>query len=94
MGAIPAARWPAPAKGEFGDAPKLFSESLFQKPGFQRKIPAKWPKTGLLEQTLKQSKRHRLPRASGHWMAQEKPMEVNAARARWLAVKFPQLWPK
>jgi pimeloyl-ACP methyl ester carboxylesterase len=32
--------------------------------------------------------------ASGHWMAQEKPMEVNAALARWLAVKFPQLWPK
>jgi pimeloyl-ACP methyl ester carboxylesterase len=31
--------------------------------------------------------------ASGHWMAQEKPMEVNAALARWLAVKFPQLWP-
>jgi soluble epoxide hydrolase/lipid-phosphate phosphatase len=32
--------------------------------------------------------------ASGHWMAQEKPREVNAALARWLAVKFPQLWPK
>jgi hypothetical protein len=31
--------------------------------------------------------------ASGHWMAQEKPMEVSAALARWLAVKFPQLWP-
>lgn len=32
--------------------------------------------------------------ASGHWMGQEKPMEVNAALARWLAVKLPQLWPK
>jgi pimeloyl-ACP methyl ester carboxylesterase len=30
---------------------------------------------------------------SGHWMAQEKPVEVNAALARWLAVKFPDLWP-
>jgi len=30
---------------------------------------------------------------SGHWMAQEKPVAVNAALARWLAAKFPQLWP-
>jgi pimeloyl-ACP methyl ester carboxylesterase len=30
---------------------------------------------------------------SGHWMAQEKPMEVNAALTRWLAAEFPQLWP-
>jgi pimeloyl-ACP methyl ester carboxylesterase len=29
---------------------------------------------------------------SGHWMAQEKPVEVNAAIAKWLAVKFPALW--
>jgi pimeloyl-ACP methyl ester carboxylesterase len=32
--------------------------------------------------------------ASGHRQSQEKPMEVNAALARWLAVKFPQLWPR
>jgi pimeloyl-ACP methyl ester carboxylesterase len=30
---------------------------------------------------------------SGHWMAQEKPVEVNSALARWLAGKFPELWP-
>jgi pimeloyl-ACP methyl ester carboxylesterase len=29
---------------------------------------------------------------SGHWMAQERPVEVNAHLAKWLAVKFPQLW--
>jgi pimeloyl-ACP methyl ester carboxylesterase len=29
---------------------------------------------------------------SGHWMAQEKPVSVNAAIARWLAVQFPDLW--
>ena len=29
---------------------------------------------------------------SGHWMAQEKPVEVNAALARWLAVKLPDHW--
>jgi pimeloyl-ACP methyl ester carboxylesterase len=30
--------------------------------------------------------------ASGHWMAQEKPDDVNAALAKWLAGKFPGLW--
>ena len=30
---------------------------------------------------------------SGHWMAQEKPVAVNAALARWLAARFPELWP-
>ncbi|MFI4974911.1 MAG: alpha/beta fold hydrolase [Caulobacterales bacterium] len=30
---------------------------------------------------------------SGHWMAQEKPMQVNAALAKWLAAQFPALWP-
>ena len=30
--------------------------------------------------------------ASGHWMAQEKPIEVNAALAKWLASQFPALW--
>jgi len=30
---------------------------------------------------------------SGHWMAQEKPLDVNAALAKWLAAKFPSLWP-
>lgn len=29
---------------------------------------------------------------SGHWMAQEKPVEVNAALARWLARKLPEAW--
>ncbi|MBS0541468.1 MAG: alpha/beta hydrolase [Proteobacteria bacterium] len=29
---------------------------------------------------------------SGHWMAQEKPVEVNAALAKWLAVKLPHYW--
>jgi pimeloyl-ACP methyl ester carboxylesterase len=29
---------------------------------------------------------------SGHWMAQEKPAEVNAALARWLATKLPDYW--
>ena len=30
---------------------------------------------------------------SGHWMAQEKPLDVNAALAKWLSAKFPALWP-
>ena len=30
---------------------------------------------------------------SGHWMAQEQPVAVNAALARWLAVKLPGVWP-
>jgi pimeloyl-ACP methyl ester carboxylesterase len=30
---------------------------------------------------------------SGHWMAQEKPMQVNAALAKWLGAEFPTLWP-
>ena len=30
---------------------------------------------------------------SGHWMAQEKPVAVNAALAKWLAAQFPELWP-
>ena len=29
---------------------------------------------------------------SGHWMAQEKPVEVNAALAQWLSSQFPTLW--
>jgi pimeloyl-ACP methyl ester carboxylesterase len=29
---------------------------------------------------------------SGHWMAQEKPVEVNAAIARWLATAVPAIW--
>jgi pimeloyl-ACP methyl ester carboxylesterase len=29
---------------------------------------------------------------SGHWMAQEKPVAVNAALARWLAAKLPGYW--
>jgi pimeloyl-ACP methyl ester carboxylesterase len=30
---------------------------------------------------------------SGHWMAQEKPVEVNAALARWLATRLADYWP-
>lgn len=30
---------------------------------------------------------------SGHWMAQEKPHEVNAAIARWLATEVADFWP-
>ena len=30
---------------------------------------------------------------SGHWMAQEKPADVNAAFARWLATRLPDYWP-
>jgi pimeloyl-ACP methyl ester carboxylesterase len=30
---------------------------------------------------------------SGHWMAQERPVEVNAAIARWLATALPAIWP-
>jgi len=30
---------------------------------------------------------------SGHWMAQERPVAVNAALAKWLAAHFPELWP-
>lgn len=29
---------------------------------------------------------------SGHWMAQERPAQVNAALARWLAAQLPDLW--
>jgi pimeloyl-ACP methyl ester carboxylesterase len=29
---------------------------------------------------------------SGHWMAQEKPVDVNAALAAWLARKLPGAW--
>jgi pimeloyl-ACP methyl ester carboxylesterase len=29
---------------------------------------------------------------SGHWMAQEKPVEVNAALAKWISSQFPTLW--
>ncbi len=30
---------------------------------------------------------------SGHWMAQEKPVEVNAAIAHWLATSLTDFWP-
>jgi pimeloyl-ACP methyl ester carboxylesterase len=30
---------------------------------------------------------------SGHWMAQERPIEVNAALTKWLAIKVPDAWP-
>jgi len=31
---------------------------------------------------------------TGHWMAQEKPREVNAALAKWLASSVPTVWPQ
>jgi len=31
---------------------------------------------------------------SGHWMAQERPIEVNAALAKWLSAQRPDLWPR
>jgi len=31
---------------------------------------------------------------SGHWMAQERPHEVNAALASWLSRKVPGVWPQ
>ena len=30
---------------------------------------------------------------SGHWMAQERPAEVNAALARWIATRLSEAWP-
>lgn len=38
----------------------------------------------LVEQTIE----------SGHWMAQEKPVQVNAALVQWLAAKLPDVWPR
>ncbi len=32
--------------------------------------------------------------ASGHWMAQEQPVAVNAALAAWLARRLPEIWPQ
>jgi pimeloyl-ACP methyl ester carboxylesterase len=29
---------------------------------------------------------------SGHWMAQEQPVAVNAALAKWLAIRLPDYW--
>jgi len=29
----------------------------------------------------------------GHWLAQERPREVNAALIRWLATRVPEVWP-
>lgn len=31
---------------------------------------------------------------TGHWPAQERPIEVNAAMVRWLAAHLPQLWSR
>ncbi len=31
---------------------------------------------------------------SGHWMAQERPADVNFALIRWLANRFPHLCPR
>lgn len=29
---------------------------------------------------------------TGHWMAMERPQQVNAGLAKWLALKFPEIW--
>jgi len=31
---------------------------------------------------------------SGHWMAQEKPVDVNNALIHWLATSVPEVWPE
>jgi pimeloyl-ACP methyl ester carboxylesterase len=31
---------------------------------------------------------------AGHWVAQEKPLEVNAALVKWLATSVPGMWPR
>jgi soluble epoxide hydrolase / lipid-phosphate phosphatase len=31
---------------------------------------------------------------AGHWLAQEKPAEVNAAVVTWLATRVPEVWPQ
>jgi pimeloyl-ACP methyl ester carboxylesterase len=31
---------------------------------------------------------------SGHWMAQERPLEVNAELVKWLAMKVSGVWPR
>ena len=31
---------------------------------------------------------------SGHWLAQEKPVEMNAALVKWLATAVPKVWPR
>jgi pimeloyl-ACP methyl ester carboxylesterase len=31
---------------------------------------------------------------SGHWMAQERPIEVNDALVKWLATRVPEVWPQ
>ncbi|MDP6452534.1 MAG: alpha/beta hydrolase [SAR202 cluster bacterium] len=31
---------------------------------------------------------------AGHWLAQEKPVEVNAALVKWLATSVPEVWPR
>jgi pimeloyl-ACP methyl ester carboxylesterase len=30
---------------------------------------------------------------TGHWMAMERPREVNAGLSGWIARRFPDLWP-
>ena len=31
---------------------------------------------------------------SGHWMAQERPQDVNSELERWLATRVPTVWPE
>ncbi len=31
---------------------------------------------------------------AGHWVAQEKPLEVNGALVKWLATSVPNVWPR
>ena len=63
-------------------------------------LHAAWdPNCDTVKSTLAEPMRQHCPDleevvlACGHWMAEEKPVEVNAALAKWLAAKFPALWP-
>ena len=68
------------------DLPVLFLHGLYdytcQTSTSRLAEPMRELCTDLTEQTV----------ASGHWMAQEQPVAVNAHLVRWLAAKLPALW--
>jgi pimeloyl-ACP methyl ester carboxylesterase len=80
-----AKRWPTRGKLEM---PVLFLHATYDyvcmTVGTRLADPMRASCSDLTEVTVK----------SGHWMAQEKPLEVNAHIVRWLARQFPQLWPQ
>lgn len=62
-------------------------------------LHAAWdPNCDTLKSTLAEPMRAHCPDLEevvlqcGHWMAEEKPAEVNAALVRWLARRLPHLW--